>query len=60
MFTLLRIGLPLVLQEAMGLKGDEEMKRFLKLKFGECKALVKLIEETPPHQTHRRRIEVGD
>lgn len=38
---------------------DEEMKRFLKLHFGECNALVKLIEATPPHQIHRRRIEVS-
>lgn len=37
---------------------DEEMKRFLKLQFGECNPLVKLIEATPPHQIHRRRIEV--
>lgn len=46
-------------QEAMEIKHeDKEMKRFLKTQFGECNALVKLIEATPPHQIHRRRIEV--
>lgn len=44
----------------MALRGDDqEMKRFLKAQFGECNALVKLIEATPPHQVHRRRIEVS-
>ena len=43
----------------MDLKNDdEEMKRFLKVQFGECSPLVKLIQATPPHQIHRRRIEV--
>lgn len=47
-------------QEAMDLKGDDaEMKHFLQSKFGECHSLVKLIAATPPHQIHRRRIEVG-
>lgn len=47
------------LKEAMELKNDdEEMKRFLKIQFGECNPLVKLIAATPPHQIHRRRIEV--
>ena len=47
------------MQEAMELKNDDgEMKRFLKLQFGECNPLVKLIQATPPHQIHRRRIEV--
>ncbi|CAN0265273.1 unnamed protein product [Ectocarpus sp. 6 AP-2014] len=46
------------IKEAMALRGDDqEMKRFLKAQFGECNALVKLIEATPPHQVHRRRIE---
>ncbi|CAM9691090.1 unnamed protein product, partial [Hapterophycus canaliculatus] len=46
------------IKEAMEIGGeDKEMKCFLKAQFGECNALVKLIEATPPHQIHRRRIE---
>lgn len=45
----------------MALSGDDdrEMKRYLKRQFSECQALMKLIEATPPHQIHRRRIEVS-
>ena len=44
----------------MDLSGDDdgEMKRYLTAQFSECQALTKLIEATPPHQIHRRRIEV--
>ena len=44
----------------MDLSGDDdsEMKRYLTRQFSECEALMKLIEATPPHQIHRRRIEV--
>ncbi|CAN0216245.1 unnamed protein product [Scytosiphon promiscuus] len=46
------------IEEAMEIEHeDKAMKRFLKAQFGECNALVKLIEATPPHQIHRRRIE---
>lgn len=44
----------------MDLSGaDAEMKGFLKEKFGECQALIELIDATPPRQIHRRRIEVS-
>ncbi|CAM9323026.1 unnamed protein product [Laminaria digitata] len=46
-------------KEAMDLSGDDdsEMKEYLTGQFSECQALMKLIEATPPHQIHRRRIE---
>lgn len=42
------------------MSGDDDrgMKRYLTRQFSECEALMKLIEATPPHQIHRRRIEV--
>lgn len=49
-------------QEAMDLSGDNdsEMKGYLTSQFSECGALMELIEATPPHQIHRRRIEVNN